>query len=691
MNQTSSSLAPDKTAWPEKLDRRHSIAQLLETPVVGKGDGPAPADIFYNCGAALWNRGRAPEAIEMLDAALRARPDYPEALCLGGFILGEAGQTDAALRFYDQALGFKPDFLVALSNSGKLLFSLRRFDEALAAFDKAIAIAPANADSWNSRAGALRELGRWEESLAACQKALHLRPGFAEATLNYGTALMKLDRHEEALPIYAKAKALRPDFAAAMCGEGLTLKALGRFDEALAAFDEAVRLGNVDAISNRGCLLLMRGQFEPGWEGYERRWLAGRSLKDALGVKFPEWSGKIVAGERLLVMNDHGLGDTIQFSRYAMLAARAGVEVTFLCPKKLHRLFAAHDGVRLVDEIQSFETFDAQIAVSSLPRAFGTRLDSIPAPVPYLKADGALREKWAARIGAQGFKIGISWQGNPNPEADIGRSIPLAAFAPLAALPNVRLIALQKGAGTEQLAALPEGMIVETLGEDFDTGPDAFIDTAAAMAHVDLIVTCDTSIAHLAGALGAPVWVALKQVAEWRWLCDRADSPWYPTMRLFRQRVRGDWNELLARIASALEPLVKRGDPPIAAKAIAIPGAVGELIDKITILEIKSERIPDAGKLQNVRNELGLLHALQADEGLDRPPLDVLRTSLKAVNAELWEIEDDIRICEKNDDFGPSFIALARAVYRLNDKRSALKLEINRLFGSAIVEEKSYA
>jgi tetratricopeptide (TPR) repeat protein len=681
----------DKTAWPEKLDRRRSIAQLLQTPVVGKFDGPAPADIFYNCGAALWNRGRAPEAIEMLDAALRARPDYPEALCLGGYILGEAGQVEAALRFYDQAIHYKPDFHLALANSGKLLFGLRRFDEALVAFDKALALDPANADGWNNRAGALRELGRLEESLLACREAMQLRPDFAEAILNCGTALMKLDRHEEALPLYRQAKALRRDFAAALCGEGLALRALGRFDDALASFDEAARLGDVDSIGNRGCLLLMLGEFEQGWEGYESRWLAGRSLKEALGVRFPDWSGKVVEGERLLVMNDHGLGDTIQFSRYVVLAARAGVEVTFLCPRKLHRLFQAYDGVTLVDEIQTAETFDAQIAVSSLPRAFATRLESIPAPVPYLKPEAALIAKWGARIGAHGFKIGIAWQGNPNPEADIGRSVPLATFAGLAAMPEVRLISLQKGAGTEQLADLPPGMLVETLGDDFDAGADAFVDTAAAIAHLDLVITCDTSIAHLAGALGAPVWVALKQVAEWRWLRERADSPWYPSMRLFRQRDRGDWSELFARIAAALEPLAKPRGAAIPKQAIAIPGAVGELVDKITILEIKTERISDTAKLQNVRNELRLLRELQEAEGLCEHPLDDLQTSLKAVNAELWEIEDDIRVCEKNGDFGPSFVALARAVYRLNDRRAALKLEINRASNSAIVEEKSYA
>jgi tetratricopeptide (TPR) repeat protein len=691
MNRPDPSTIPAQAEWPENLARRRSIAQLLETPALGQLDGPATADVLYNCGAALWSRGRAPEAIEMLDAALRARPDYPEALCLGAYILGEAGQPEAALRFYDRALKSKPDFVVALSNSGKLQFELRRFERALEAFDKAIAIAPSNADGWNNRAGALRELGRLEESIAACRQALLLRPDFAEAMLNLGSALMKLDRSEEALQAYGKARALRPDFAAAMCGEGLTLKALGRFDEALAAFDEAVRLGDVDAVSNRGCLLLMLGEFEQGWEGYERRWLAGKSLKDALGVKFPLWSGKAAAGERLLIMNDHGLGDTIQFSRYAPLAARAGADVTFLCPAKLHRLFVAYEGVRLVAEIEAGETFDAQIAVSSLPRAFGTRLDTIPADVPYLKPEEALRSKWAARIGAHGFKVGISWQGNPNPHADIGRSMPLAAFAPLAALPDVRLISLQKGAGVEQLSNPPHGMSVETLGEDFDAGPDAFVDAAAAMAHLDLIVACDTSIAHLAGALGRPVWVALKSVAEWRWLRDRADSPWYPTMRLFRQRERGDWEGVVARIAAGVAALARSPEAPTRREAVAVPCAIGELVDKITILEIKSDRIVDEGKLGNIRNELSLLTAIEAREGAGDPRLEDLKARLKAVNTELWEVEDDIRRRDRSGDFGSAFVALARAVYTLKDRRAALKREINLTFDSPIVEEKSYA
>jgi hypothetical protein len=213
--------------------------------------------------------------------------------------------------------------------------------------------------------------------------------------------------------------------------------------------------------------------------------------------------------------------------------------------------------VRLIDEIETDATFDAQIAISSLPRAFATRLDSVPTPIPYLRAEPALSEKWAERIGPDGFRIGIVWQGNPNPEADMARSVPLAAFAPLAGLPNVRLISLQKGFGAEQIASLPATMTVETLGEDFDAGPDAFIDTAAAMMSLDLVVSCDTSIAHLAGALGRPTWVALKKDAEWRWLRGRDDSPWYPTMRLFRQSHRGEWRRVFAAMVADVARLAE--------------------------------------------------------------------------------------------------------------------------------------
>ncbi|MGH6796814.1 MAG: hypothetical protein ACREDI_00310, partial [Roseiarcus sp.] len=391
---------------------------------------------------------------------------------------------------------------------------------------------------------------------------LTLRHDFPEAAINLGNALLKLDRGEEALKAYLRASAARPCLAQALLGQALALRNLGRFSEAMAAFDAAAALGSREAVAGKGCLMLTLGDFERGLEGYEARWLKGKSLSEALGTRFETWRGPGRRGERVLVLNDHGLGDTIQFFRYLPLMAAVGVDATFVCPPRLRRLLSSKAKVRFGDWPPEGEPFDAQIAISSLAYAFGTRLETIPAAVPYLAAEPALRDMWVRRIGAEGFKIGVVWQGNPDPEADRARSVPLAALAPLAEIAGVRLISLQKGAGVEQLANLPPSMRVETLGANFDGGADAFVDTAAAMACLDLVVACDTSIAHLAGALALPVWVALKSDAEWRWLTGRADSPWYPTMRLFRQSRRGVWRDVFEAMARELAVLAERRAAP---------------------------------------------------------------------------------------------------------------------------------
>jgi len=510
-----------------------------------EGDG---LDSLYARGVALWSGGRRREAIAALDAALKRNPDFPDALCMGGYILAESGKREAALAFYRRALGFNVDLPAAWSNIGKLMFEDERYLEALDAFDAALGLRPKDADLWNSRAGALRKLGRLEPSAAAAREALRLKPRFAEAALNLGTALLKLDRAEEALAAYEAASEAQSGYGAALNGQGLALRALARLDEAVAAFNDAIRLGNREAIGNAGCLALSLGDFERGWEGYEARWLEGKSLAEALGARFPKWRGPGRAGERVLVMNDHGLGDTIQFSRYLPRMRQLGAEATFVAPARLHRLLAP-TGARLLEAIPEGEGFDAQIAVSSLPRAFATRLETIPAEVPYLAADVDRVSRWRERIGTHGFRIGVVWQGNPDPAADRARSFPLAGLAPLAALDDVRLISLQKP-GSAPAPAAP--FTVETLGPEFDAGEDAFVDAAAAMMSLDLVVSADTSVAHLAGALARPVWIALKYDAEWRWLREREDSPWYPTARLFRQQKAGHWAGVFSTMAAAL-------------------------------------------------------------------------------------------------------------------------------------------
>jgi hypothetical protein len=272
----------------------------------------------------------------------------------------------------------------------------------------------------------------------------------------------------------------------------------------------------------------------------------------------PLWLGsEAVSGRRILIHWEQGLGDTVQFCRYVRLLEEAGAKVLFAPQQRLRRLMGSlSPTIELVDENDSTLAFDFHCPLLSLPLAFKTELTSVPGRTPYLGAEEGLVSRWRERIGNAGFKIGICWQGATS-KIDAGRSFPVSAFEAIARLPGVRLISLHRGSGEAQLQSLPEGMKVETLGAEFDAGPDAFVDSAAVMKCCDLVITSDTAVAHLAGALAVPVWIALKQVPDWRWMLDRADSPWYPTARLFRQQVRDDWSAVFADIQTHLVELLK--------------------------------------------------------------------------------------------------------------------------------------
>jgi hypothetical protein len=384
------------------------------------------------------------------------------------------------------------------------------------------------------------------------------------------------------------------------------------------------------------------------------------------------------------------MGDTLQFLRYVPLAHRRGGRVILLCQPPLVRLLARTRGIeRLLAHGDPLPAFDVHVPLLCLPGLFGTTLERVPVDVPYLEAEPPLVEAWRHRLGSYpGFKVGIAWQGNPRFRQDRFRSIPLAQFAPLARVPGVHLLSLQKGVGREQLPALHGRFPVTDLGSELDETTGAFLDTAAVMKNLDLVVTSDTSIAHLAGALGVPVWVALQDVPDRRWLLDREDSPWYPTMRLFRQTRSGRWEDVFDRIAEALR---RRMAAATELRPITIEIAPGELLDKITILEIKTERISDAAKRRDVDAELALLVAARECTVPGSAELTRLETELKEINEALWQVEDEIRLCERCEDFGPRFVALARSAHHTNDRRAALKRRINELLRSELMEEKSYA
>lgn len=521
--------------------------------------GCAKPEVFYNRGNLLRAAGRLGDALASYEEAFRLNPAYAEALRAAALVLRDLGRREKALELLEEAVRQRPGFADALNDRGNVLQELERFEEALLAYNAALGVVPRRADILSNRGSTWLALGQCQNAGDDFRAALQIDPAIAEAWSNLGNLLLTQLSPDAALEAYDKALALRPSYAEALCGRAVALKYLCRFEEALAGFDKAIAL---DAASphiknNKGALLLLQGNFEQGLDLYEFRWSNAGTAKDLAKFDAPLWNGEDISGRSITVLDEQGHGDAIQFARYLPLLAARGAHVTFFCRRHLHRLFRClGPSIRIMDTLAGEARFDFQIALSSLPRAFAARLESIPAPPSYFCAEPALVQKWRGWLGPDGFKAGICWRGNPNPKADPSRSIPLACFAKFSAIENVRLVSLQKQEGRAAQETL-EGLILP--GKDFDSGPDAFVDTAALMQSLDLVITCDTSIAHLAGALGQPVWVLLKDVPDWRWLLGREDSPWYPAMRLFRQRRRGAWGEVFERAAQALQAL--QGSP----------------------------------------------------------------------------------------------------------------------------------
>ncbi|HWU62606.1 MAG TPA: tetratricopeptide repeat protein [Ensifer sp.] len=517
------------------------------------------ARALYHRGLKEKAEGRLERAIELIDAALAAQPDFPEALCSGGYILQSTGHLDGALAFYGRAIELDPDYFDAFFNRGCIHFAQKRLDLAIADFSRAVALQPADAGAQSNLGAALYRVGRLQEAASVLRLALKLDPSLVEAELNLGSALRRLGDEEAAGEAFMRAALLKPDCAEAYCGLGIVARGRGEFAQAMDYYDCALTFDPKleEALSSKGSLNLLLGNFEEGWEGYENRWVDGHRPVPVCDMRFDPARPETIASKRVLVVNDHGLGDTIQFFRYVRLLSHHGADVTFAGPAKMQRLLStAGAAVTWRDVSDLSGTFDATIAISSLPRAFATVEATIPAEIPYLAADPERAAFWRARMPGRGLKVGLCWRGSQDFRVDPRRSIPPSALAPLADLSGVDFYALHMDVGENELPDEIAGR-VHVFGDGFDRGPDAFVDTAAVMENLDLVLTCDTSIAHLAGALGRPVWVALRRSAEWRWLLEREDSPWYPTMRLRRAKVGDDWAELFGHIAKDIDVLAQ--------------------------------------------------------------------------------------------------------------------------------------
>lgn len=504
--------------------------------------------------AQLHLNGWLDEAVKIYEAVLKARPNHFDARQLLGDVRFRQGRFVEAEHLLRKAISINGTVAQVHLMLGKTLAALTRHCDALKCVDKAISMQPGLWDAHYTRGFSLHRLGRLDEALSSFSRAIEINARSFEALNGYGAVLRDLGQCEETLDYFDAALAVNPDYVEALVNRGNVLKELSRFAEAEACLRKAMTLepANAHACHSRSILALLMGDLPSGWTGYERRFDVDVAPAWQPGGTVPVWQGEDVTGKSVLVLDEQGVGDVLQFFRYVILLASRGASVTFLVRAHLHRILSAQSpNIRLIADHDG-ETYDYQIPLMSLPGVFKTSPETIPPVIPYLRPDPERVSRWGEVLGGQGLKVGIAWQGNPVGRVDIGRSVPLKFFAPLAAIPDVRLISLQKGHGTDQLGNLPSGMQVETLGADFDSGPDAFIDTAAVMANLDLVITSDTSIAHLAGTLQRPIWLALKHVPDWRWMLERTDSPWYAAMRLYRQTSRGDWHGVFERIAADL-------------------------------------------------------------------------------------------------------------------------------------------
>ena len=538
------------------LHQKQQLADALGFYAKALALQPQHFDALHLSGIAAAQNQDLPRARALMTQAIAAQPQHAVAYVNRGAVLLDMGLLEEALADCDHALARQqgqPGEADSHYRRGNVLKALGRHPQALDAYARAMALEPARADFHNSCGIVLRLLGRYAQALAAFDRALALQPAYPQAFNNRANTLNNLDRQPEALQSYDQAITLQPGFATFHTNRGNILQELGQVEAALQSYRQATVLDPADAHArwSLSLCLLQLGRFEEGWPAYEYRWERA-DYRDRKSAHFrqPRWNGQeSLEGKTLLLHTEQGLGDTLQFCRYATVAAQRGARVILEAQAALLPLLQDLAGVHeLRAPGGAMPAYDLQCPLLSLPLAFGTRLDTIPAATPYLRAAPEKIAHWERWLGPRtGPRVGLVWSGSAGHQNDHRRSIALAQFLTL--LPeDVQPVSLQKDlrpADREALQARPGLLHAGEALADFS-------DTAALCELMDLVVSVDTSVAHLAGALGKPVWVLLPTNPDWRWTLDRADSSWYPSARLFRQTRRGEWDEVLASVRRAL-------------------------------------------------------------------------------------------------------------------------------------------
>jgi tetratricopeptide (TPR) repeat protein len=539
---------------------RHTQAvDLIGRAITINGDA---APYHSNLGTALWKLGRLDEAIACYRRAVELQPGYAKGHFNLATVLWKQGRLTEADACYRTALSFKPDYAEAWDNLGTVLKGQDKHDAAIASYRRAIEVNPNYPDAHNNLGTALLEQGQTEGAIGCYRQALSLKPDYPEAHFNLGTAIWDLGQPTAAVACYQNAIALRPNNPDALLNLGTALKELGRLDEAAACYRKVLVLEpqHPEAHCNLGIVLLAQGKLAEGWQEHEWRWQTPQLIKVRRDFEQPLWRGEASPGRTLLIHAEQGFGDTIQFCRYAKRAAARGLRVILEVQPPLVRLLQGLPGVaQVIGRGEALPPFDVHCPMLSLPLAFGVTLATLRGPGPYLQADPAQAAAWRTRLPGMigpGPRIGLVWAGNPRNHSrglaavDRRRSLAPNRLAPLFKVRGLRFVSLQKG-GPQAPSEFP---LTDVMDEMQD-----FADTAALIANLDLVISVDTAVAHLAAALGKPVWLLDRFDACWRWFTGRRDSPWYPGLRLYRQPQSGDWESVLEEVTDDLRGRILPG------------------------------------------------------------------------------------------------------------------------------------
>jgi len=516
---------------------------------------PQKAEAWNNRGLVFEALHNYSEALTSYTKAIELRADYAQAWLNRGNALDCLHQHQDALYSLDQSIALLPTYAEAWSNRCHVLCKLERYKEALAAGDKAVEIHSGDSKALLNRGNALGHLGRYEEALRSYDESIAADPHSAEAWSNRCHVLYQLGLYKEALASAAQATTLRSDYAEAWLNRGLASFALGQVDESLLCYDQSILLkpDYVDAFWNKAMTLLAIGEFEAGWPLYEWRWRIGKS-KSVSGGRFLQqslWLGKEdIKNKTLFIYAEQGYGDTIQFCRYASLLKDLGAHVVLQVQSPLQSLLRSLDGPSLLIGMdEEIPAFDFRCPLLSLPLALDTRIETIPKKSPYLSVPHSIQRAWSDLLGVDQERptIGIVWAGNPSHENDKHRSVALRVIEPMLS-DQFRWVSLQKAVSTADREILERTKVL-----DFSCHLNDFLETAGLISNLDLVVCVDTSVAHLAGALGKDVWVLLPRLSDFRWMLEREDSPWYPSARLFRQKHIGDWSGVIQQVEITLK------------------------------------------------------------------------------------------------------------------------------------------